>query len=177
MPHYYNTNSGSSGLAEIIGDDMIVSLYCAVSDNNVGNTIMHELGHNLGLLHGGADGDNYKPNYNSVMNYEYQFGGVDTNCSRGGDGVLDYSRGQRASLNENALNELAGMCVSAPLDWDADGVLESSVAADINYDSLRTVLADYDDWARLVYDFTPAAGFGLQALQQVAVCDNPAPLP
>ncbi|HVJ19481.1 MAG TPA: discoidin domain-containing protein [Polyangiaceae bacterium] len=177
LPHYYNTNSNSSGLGEIVGDDMIVSLYCAVSDNNVGNTIMHELGHNLGLNHGGADGDNYKPNYNSVMNYEYQFGGVDTNCSRGGDGLLDYSRGQRASLNENALNELAGMCMSVPLDWDADGVLESSSAADINYDSLRTVLLDSDDWSRLVYDFTPAAGFGFQALQQVAVCDNPAPMP
>jgi len=48
---------------------------------------MHELGHNLGLCHGGppldgcsdlqdfADGsDNYKPNYISVMNYAFNFG-------------------------------------------------------------------------------------------------------
>lgn len=81
LPHRYDTNSASSGYAEIIGDDMIVSLYCANSDVNVANTIVHELGHNLGLHHGGLDGTNYKPNYNSVMNYLYQFPGVDTNCT------------------------------------------------------------------------------------------------
>ncbi len=30
---------------------------------------MHELGHNLGLRHGGMDDLNCKPNYLSVMNY------------------------------------------------------------------------------------------------------------
>ncbi|HVJ19482.1 MAG TPA: discoidin domain-containing protein [Polyangiaceae bacterium] len=177
MPHRYYTNSNSSGLAEIVGDDMIVSLYCAYSDTNVGNTIMHELGHNLGLQHGGADGYNYKPNYNSVMNYEFQFGGVDTNCIRGGDGLLDYSHGQRMSLDENALNEFVGMCMNVSWDYNNSGTLESSVSVDLNYDSVKSVLDDHDDWSSLVYDFTPAAGFGLQALQQVAVCNNPAPMP
>ena len=42
-------------------------------------TFMHELGHNLGLQHGGGlfgrgDDTNYKPNYNSVMNYYNQRG-------------------------------------------------------------------------------------------------------
>jgi hypothetical protein len=32
---------------------------------------MHELGHNLGLLHGGSDCFNNKPNYTSVMNYSF----------------------------------------------------------------------------------------------------------
>src|SRR3712207_8659716 len=32
MPHRYNSTSGSSGQAEINGDDLIVSLYCAGSD-------------------------------------------------------------------------------------------------------------------------------------------------
>jgi hypothetical protein len=81
MPHRYNSTSGSSGQAEINGDDLIVSLYCAGSDNNVSNTIMHELGHNLSLRHGGNNNCNYKPNYNSVMNYRYQFPGVNTNCT------------------------------------------------------------------------------------------------
>jgi hypothetical protein len=34
-------------------------------------TFLHELGHNLGLRHGGGDGVENKPNYRSVMNYLY----------------------------------------------------------------------------------------------------------
>ena len=34
---------------------------------------MHELGHNLGLLHGGNANVNCKPNYFSVMNWAFQF--------------------------------------------------------------------------------------------------------
>ena len=33
---------------------------------------MHELGHTLGLLHGGGDDINFKPNYVSVMNYLWE---------------------------------------------------------------------------------------------------------
>ncbi|MFL6495388.1 MAG: hypothetical protein ACJ703_03065 [Nitrososphaera sp.] len=35
---------------------------------------MHELGHNLGLRHGGGDAVNCKPNYLSVMNYYFSMG-------------------------------------------------------------------------------------------------------
>ena len=37
---------------------------------------MHELGHNLGLDHGGNDGRNYKPNYRSVIYYYLQVEGL-----------------------------------------------------------------------------------------------------
>jgi hypothetical protein len=37
---------------------------------------MHELGHNLDLRHGGDEEQNYKLNYLSVMNYEYQIHGI-----------------------------------------------------------------------------------------------------
>ena len=37
---------------------------------------MHELGHNLGLRHGGDDLPNFKPNYLSVMNYSFQLTGL-----------------------------------------------------------------------------------------------------
>jgi hypothetical protein len=37
---------------------------------------MHELGHALGLHHGGNDDSNWKPNYLSIMNYFFQMGGV-----------------------------------------------------------------------------------------------------
>lgn len=45
------------------------------------NTIMHEVGHNLGLRHGGFDDCNYKINYNSIMNYKFQFQGIDKKLS------------------------------------------------------------------------------------------------
>src|SRR5438128_225063 len=40
------------------------------------STLMHELGHNLGLHHGGDEDTNYKPNYLSIMNYMYQLEGL-----------------------------------------------------------------------------------------------------
>jgi hypothetical protein len=147
MPHRYNTTSSSSGQAEVYGDDLIVSLQCYNSDVNVANTIMHEVGHNLGLRHGGDVDVNNKPNYNSVMNYRYQFPGVDTNCNVAGDGVLDFSAGARASLDENALSEAAGVCGGVALDWNGNGLLDAgTVAVDVNGDTTRTVLHDHDDW-------------------------------
>jgi hypothetical protein len=151
-PHRYNTTSGSSGQAEIQGDDLIVSLQCYLSDSNVSNTIMHELGHNLNLRHGGFENTNYKPNYNSIMNYRFQFPGVDTNCDGTGNGVLDYSRGTNASLNENALIETNGICNGVDKDWNANAIIDAAaVAAHINidYDSVLTVLNDWNDWANL----------------------------
>jgi len=56
MPHRYNETSDSSGQAELPGNDVVVSLQCAVGNNQaVANTIMHELGHNLNLMHGGNE--------------------------------------------------------------------------------------------------------------------------
>jgi len=48
-------------------------------------TFMHELGHNLGLNHGGglfdqADVMNFKPNFISVMNYNHQTGIIQTDA-------------------------------------------------------------------------------------------------
>jgi hypothetical protein len=150
MPHYYNTNSSSSGVAEINGDDMVVSLYCSHSDQNVANTIVHEAGHNLGLRHGGNVDTNYKPNYNSVMNYRYQFPGVDTNCTVPGDGLLTYSVGTRASLNETALLETNGICNGVDVDWNGNLLIDpAAVSVDINQDTTKTTLTDFNDWANL----------------------------
>ena len=159
LPHRYNTNSGSSGQAEVQGDDLIVSLYCANSNTNVANTIMHEVGHNLNLRHGGDNNCNFKPNYNSVMNYKYQFPGVDNNCTPPPDGVLDYSIGDRINLNENNLNENNGTCGPGnPFDWNGNATMESSIAFDINSSDgnqnsacggTLTTLQDSDDWGRL----------------------------
>jgi hypothetical protein len=72
-------------------------------------TLMHELGHNLGLVHGGlsesgADDTLYKPNYFSVMNYNYQMVGV----TRDDVSVLDYARVALGAVNEQSLFEVDG---------------------------------------------------------------------
>jgi hypothetical protein len=70
-------NTGASGSAEILGNDAIISL--GNFDRGIGNldqqagTLLHELGHNLNLRHGGDVDKNCKPLYLSVMNYAYQF--------------------------------------------------------------------------------------------------------
>jgi hypothetical protein len=81
--------AGSSGLADINGNTSIISFgrwnvsNAQVISNYQSSTILHEFGHNLGLYHGGggllADkGQNYKPNYFSIMNYLYQLNGLPT---------------------------------------------------------------------------------------------------
>lgn len=190
MPHRYNTDSGSSGQAEVYGDDMIVSLQCAVSSTSaVANTIVHELGHNLGLRHGGDEERNWKPSYNSVMSYKYQFSGVDDDCTPPGNGVLDYSRGDRPSLDENDLDEAAGICGSGagqPWDWNGDGdTADSGLALDINVDNSGTgdgslsVLHDYDDWGSLYLGgLLSPDGLGVSAPREIVGCmDTPTPLP
>ena len=95
----------AGGEGEIGGNDFI-------SHNRDAGTLMHELGHNLNLRHGGSVNDNCKPNYLSVMNYNLQ-GGIGR---VGGGVILDYSPPRQAlsgstrstplgPLVENALNE------------------------------------------------------------------------
>lgn len=80
-------SAGPSGIAEMHGNDLIVSLggydFSTTSQtglnmliNMQASTLMHEFGHNLGLYHGGNEDVNYKPNHFSVMNYMYQFTGL-----------------------------------------------------------------------------------------------------
>jgi hypothetical protein len=101
--------------------------------NMQASTVMHELGHNLGLMHGGFENANYKPNYWSVMNYLYQLEGLDGNpsgstayqrwrnqkgdktpslcslanspCGSPSQFIMDYSDGTSSSLNEANLLE------------------------------------------------------------------------
>lgn len=68
---------GVSGIAEHLGNDLLISLGAWVESDTVptgvqAGAVMHELGHTLGLLHGGVDHENHKPNYYSVMNYTWQ---------------------------------------------------------------------------------------------------------
>lgn len=123
------------------------------------HTFMHELGHNLGLLHGGGDYLNNKPNYLSVMNYTFA-GGIP--AIGGATPLLDYSNSALppvgVGLNETALSEQIGLgltegnqatiftCpdrtwITAPItggiDWDCDQQIEkATVTANINADGV-----------------------------------------
>lgn len=98
----------ASGIAELGGNDLMVALgpwlltdqptasplATAVENLNrlinlQASTIMHELGHNLGLRHGGNNNVNYKPNYMSIMNYLYQLDGLPDE-NNNGDRYLKY---------------------------------------------------------------------------------------
>jgi hypothetical protein len=81
------------GMAEVIGDDCIVATQPYVDVGIPLSSVpleawsgltMHELGHNLGLLHGGADCFNNKPNYVSVMSYSFFKLGIPVATSPGG---------------------------------------------------------------------------------------------
>ena len=117
-----------------------------LNDVNVGTsdqqegTFVHELGHTLGLGHGGADTINCKPNYLSAMNYPHQFGTLYQTTAPGGvtttSSLIDYSRlalpvttPANPTLSESSLNENLGVGATgagsvyqnAIIIWDTDG--------------------------------------------------------
>jgi hypothetical protein len=157
---------GETGIAEIGGLNFIVSLGNFINDKGgkpnrfiIGGTFMHELGHTLGLHHGGGfgleapcpfpceDGPNFKPNYLSVMNYRYQTTGVLVGKAVGssefdpndfGQRRLDYSRqtlprggNTPGALSENGqLDENAGLgSGNADLFDFDDGICGFQIAA------------------------------------------------
>jgi hypothetical protein len=101
--HERQWNVGESGTGEINGNDFMISLasfsgFVGSTDQQAG-TLMHEIGHNLGLLHGGIDEVNYKPNYFSVMNYARQMPDFDPNR------FLDFSAKALGNNTPEELNE------------------------------------------------------------------------
>jgi hypothetical protein len=116
------SGSSSSGLAELGGNDCMVTLGAWPTVGGTGDqkkgTFLHEFGHNLGLRHGGAQPDpvdqryNYKPNYYSVMNYTWQ---VPRPWNTPGSWPFDYSRYALPNLDESNLDEGAGLGSPFPI--------------------------------------------------------------
>jgi hypothetical protein len=183
LAHRYNGTSNSSGYAEIVGDDALVTLQCYNTVDNQARTIAHELGHNLGLHHGGFEACNGKPNYNSLMNYRYQFAGLDAACSASGDGRSDgYSIGTRVAIDEAAVDEAQGVCGNPAIDWNANGSVESGIAIDINPQfaaecgAALTRQNDFDDWANITLLGLRDANGQLKTIKQETGCAGaPAP--
>jgi hypothetical protein len=127
-----------------------------------------------------SDATNYKPNYQSVMNYEWQFPSAQ-NTRFNASWKLDYSRKAFPTLNENSLNEPAGVggtngltvgvlpksaasggltgygqfaSETGPIDWNNDGVTtDKGIAVDVNGDGKSSNLLGSEDWSKLVYNF------------------------
>jgi probable HAF family extracellular repeat protein len=108
---------------------------------------MHELGHNLGLGHGGGDDINGKPNYPSVMNYtlSYKF------HWNGRFWRLDYTRAgppELTNLNELSLNERTGIGISSGFYhdfWMPFGVNSHQGGRSIRFVHLNGSQTDFGD--------------------------------
>ncbi len=132
-----------------------------------GRSFMHELGHNLGLSHGGfGDGDNYKPNYLSCMNYGYTSSDFlfsecilpdldENNLSEpvGIDpGSVSSFLGLAGSsfFYRNALKISFPLVAGKPVDYNGNGnTTDTGIVQDINNDGKLTVLKGSQDWENL----------------------------
>jgi Bacterial TSP3 repeat len=143
-------------------------------DEKIG-TFIHELGHNLGLRHGGSDHENFKPNHMSVMNYNWQTTGL---RKSGTFGHFEYQRFAFGPLDERVLDETKGLNVTAseltayntafinpgrqlvvtnasgPIDWNQDGdANDGNVAMDLNDNGSTSLLAATpDEWNNIIYN-------------------------
>jgi hypothetical protein len=164
---YQGVFTTSSGIADLPGNTHVISLgsfsdQTGTMSNQIG-TFVHEFGHNLGQLHGGADNANYKPNYISIMNYFYQLSGVGPSLvalgfanTGSGFNTFGYSHGFLPSLNEGALDENVGIGLGRAVDWNCDNVIQSLVSKDIQWSNRcgagnagLSILTDYDNWSSI----------------------------
>jgi hypothetical protein len=184
--------AGSSGIGERLGNDTIITLggwsldaRTRIRTNQLINTqaatLMHELGHNFGLRHGGDDDFNNKPNYVSVMNYMYSIAGLPTIGRSEGDRyglfsgcsvfsyfdltnpptgtpeafVLDFSDGHSGDLSERSVDEAEGLgrAESTSVDYNCNKRTDGPYIRDVNEDDELDVLRDHDDWSNLEFVF------------------------
>ncbi|MBQ4798288.1 lamin tail domain-containing protein [Pseudoalteromonas sp. MMG006] len=189
-----------SGIAEISGNDLMVTMggwgltldtqiATNVAYNYQASTIFHELGHNLGLYHGGDEEINFKPNHLSSMNYLYQLAGLSTIGNNEGDRyyerfypgnancditpntnshlgstddfIIDYSSGSSANLDESTILEAQGLNRngSLPVDFNCNT---------INTESLNSFDTNQDNSISVLRDVDEWSMLNLQFYMQSA---------
>jgi hypothetical protein len=193
--HTWNDQRYSGVAKDIPSKDFVVSLGYSVppaswpfnpsTNHTTGTstqqkgTLIHELGHTLGLGHGGSDHFNKKPDYLSRMNYHFQLDSIE-------EAPLDYSRCELNSLDEHFLIESGGVSESCPpnqktryyvecpsplyprgviittltgipVNWDQDNNTNMTYDKNINCDNYNDgspvliELKGHDDWNNLKY--------------------------
>ncbi|MFO0857070.1 MAG: hypothetical protein U0640_06910 [Phycisphaerales bacterium] len=101
-------DDASLGTAELPGNDFFItlgSMGIVPTVEQEAGTFMHELGHTLGLKHGGGDHAIGKPNYVSIMNYVL----TEPLSFSSSFWRLDFSREALPTLNETSLSEPLGI--------------------------------------------------------------------
>lgn len=174
----YNGGSSSGYSMNIPHSDFIVTLgrwngNAGGTDLQKIGTFIHELGHNLGLKHGGSEHVNYKPNHLSVMNYNFQTAGI----LRHGSRLFSYQPFPLPALRERTLRERDGLGRSGMLqgyhtifkdglgtrqelpchdaiDWNGNASADADPqSVDLNGDTLQgELLSTPDEWAQLIYN-------------------------
>ncbi len=184
--------SKPGGLAERPGNDAIVY-------STDPAYLVHELGHNLNLRHGGGDGINNKPNYVSIMNYNY---GLDIPQNGGGPGLVDFSpprclgcptgRGTVPDdLDERSLDETKVLdmdddrnmfifrdLLAVDKPWPMSGLdTDGDVALDVDWDgdgviSGGTVTVDINEDGKCVAPGTDGTMDTVPSVDDVLLSDN-----
>lgn len=160
---------------------------------------IHEMGHNLGLGHGGGDPVNNKPNYPSLMNYAY-YGDATTETFA--TGKLAFSQGLVPPVDECAVVEQGIFAAVAPetalflpgyehgngwsvaadgsVDWDHDGTVSSVPYVKVLRSSTTTMpgctlLLDHDDFATLDVGLAAALPTSAAAARVIKITSAVAP--
>ncbi|HEV7735283.1 MAG TPA: right-handed parallel beta-helix repeat-containing protein [Candidatus Binatia bacterium] len=183
-----------AGTFDGAGNDLLIALGSWEPDEPIlggrrgieAGVFMHELGHTLGLRHGGdASSPNCRPNYLSVMSYSLTLEDMDPTRP------LDYSRQRLPTLNELALDETHGVHgpadrnvvysallapssddtayhvgpASGPIDWDrtppatSTGVMQDVNHAGCNEPEELSSMTGFEDWSHLVYGFRSSTDY------------------
>jgi hypothetical protein len=185
--HDFSTKQYSGITKTIPGKDFLVTL--GGFTNQVGTpaeqagTLIHELGHALGLHHGGYEDKNYKPNYLSVMNYLFQMGGVpeasgvyytyssfvlnadEQHLSDSHALTTDASLGKYGSEficpGGDGTMMISIPSISGPVDWRCDHQQREDIKADVNMDGQITKLPGRDDWGSLMFVTSSSSAAGV----------------
>ena len=210
-PQPYMTGDSQIGFLDVpggFGYSFVVTLGLyrtqglAVPDRFEAGLFMHELGHNLGLGHGGPiplgdnTWDNFKPNYLSVMNYDF-LSGIPYAATPGSTDIVgyrvDYSDVQLPDLNESDLNEAVGIQDTAhptdvtyscadqfcstpapafgPIDWNGDGNttdMHLTLDADDDFGGID-LDPGFNDWAWIHNRLTQPAITGMDSIAREGV--------
>lgn len=117
-PRAEDGNNYPGGQAELNGDD-------SISFGLLPVILMHEVGHNLGLEHGGKGNENCKPNYVSIMNYAL-VGGIPRRMMDGNEQDVDNDGDAEARILDFSPPLLDGLNRGVAPIFSADEGLDES---------------------------------------------------